>query len=30
MSMLTKDPEKRPSAKQALGHAWFKQDEAIL
>jgi serine/threonine protein kinase len=28
--MLQEDPSKRPSAKQALIHPWFKQDEEII
>lgn len=28
--MFEKDPLKRPSASEALQHAWFKSDEAIL
>ena len=28
--MLEKNPDQRPSAKEALGHLWFKQDEKIL
>jgi serine/threonine protein kinase len=28
--MLSKTPEKRPTAAEALQHQWFKEDEAIL
>lgn len=30
MSMLSKSPQERPTAAQALKHKWFKKDEAIL
>lgn len=28
--MLKVEPSKRPSAKQALMHPWFKQDEQVI
>ena len=28
--MLRDDPRKRPTAKKALEHAWFKSDEHVI
>jgi serine/threonine protein kinase len=28
--MIDPDPEKRPSATEALGHPWLKQDEEVI
>jgi serine/threonine protein kinase len=30
MKILEPDPDKRPTAKEALDHEWFKQDQEIL